>query len=144
MTKKFIAVAFTFILGVFLSFSATAMAEQALSDTTNLGTVDGYSYTASGYIDNSYGAQGYSAITRTGGTVPAGYMGISCYVYNSAGVCVTYSSWSYNTSAVQSIGSSTNWYTVSGSYYRSKGSCKMYNGSDYTEEPTNYTPYLYY
>ncbi len=144
MFKRFGIVALTFALGVFLSFTATAMAAQAQSDTTNLGTVNGYSYTANGYIDNASGAQGYSVITRTGGSVPAGYMGISSYVYNSAGTCVVYSPWSYNSISTQSIGTFTSWYTVSGSYYRSKGSCKMYNGSDYTEKPSNYTPYLYY
>ncbi|MHB1652073.1 MAG: hypothetical protein ACYCVD_06290 [Desulfitobacteriaceae bacterium] len=116
MFKRFRVVALAFALGVFLSFTTMAMAEQALSNTTNLGTVNGYSYTANGYIDNAYGAQGYSVITSTGGSVPAGYMGISSYVYNSAGTCVVYSPWSYNSSSIQSIGSFTSWYTVSGSY----------------------------
>ncbi|TGE34997.1 hypothetical protein E4K67_27590 [Desulfosporosinus fructosivorans] len=133
-----------FVMGIFLSLSAMAMAESVASDTTNLGTVGGYSYGANGLIFNDSGARGYSVITRSGGTVPTGYMGISIYVYNSAGACVTYSPWSYNTSSIQSIGSFTSWYTGSHDYYRSKGSCKMYNGSNYTEKPSNYTPYLYY
>lgn len=144
MFKKYRIVALAFALGVFLSFTATAMAAQALSNTKDLGTVNGYSYTANGYIDNSNGVQGYSVITRTGGTVPAGYMGISSYVYDSSGTCVVYSPWLYNSSSVQSIGTFTSWYHVSGWYYNSKGSCKMYNGNGYTEVPSNYTPYLYY
>lgn len=144
MFKKFRVIFLTFVMGIFLSFYATAMAAQASYATTNLGTVYGYSYTSNGYIDNSSGVYGYGCITRTGGTVPVGYMGISDYVYNSAGTCVKYSQWQYNTSSVQSIGSNTSSYYVSGSYYNSKASCKMYNGGGYTEKPSNYTPYLYY
>ncbi|MDI6879907.1 MAG: hypothetical protein QMD16_11150 [Desulfitobacteriaceae bacterium] len=116
MFKRFRIVVLTFALGVFLSFAAAAMAEQLTSGTTDLGTVNGYSYGANGYIDNGYGARGYSVITCSSGYVPTGYMGISSYVYNSAGTCVVYSPWSYNTSSIQSIGSFTSWYTVSGSY----------------------------
>jgi hypothetical protein len=144
MLKRFKMVTLIFALGVFLSFLTTAIADQASSGTKDLGTVNGHHYGANGLISTDYGVEGYSVITCTDGAVPTGYMGISSYVYNSAGTCVRYSPWSYNTSSVQSIGTSTSRYYVSGTYYRSKGSCKMYNGSNYTEKPSNYTPYLYY
>ncbi|MFA6808003.1 MAG: hypothetical protein WCR27_03310 [Eubacteriales bacterium] len=145
MFKKAKIITLFFVLGVFLSFSSIAMAQSVSSATTYLGTVYGYTYTSNGFVETtSYGARGYSCITCIDSVVPVGYEGISCYVYNSAGTCVKYSPWSYNTSSVYSIGSMTGYYNVSGTYYRSKGSCKMYNGSDYTEKPSNYTPYLYY
>lgn len=76
------------------------------------------------------------------GTVGAGYMGVSPYLYSESGALIKVKDWVYNTSQTNELVSGTAPYFANGTYYGS-GKVRFYtiNGS-YQELPTSNSPYL--
>lgn len=132
-----------FAIGIFLSFSTVAMASNTTSPNLYFGPFAGYSYFNYSGLDNTYGAAADASTCTQSGTVPAGYMGISAYLYDDAtGICKANSNWYYNTSNSAGIGAYTSYYTVSGHYYYAKGLSDVYNGNGYTSQWTYQSPKL--
>lgn len=133
-----------FTIGVFLSFATIALAGSADSTIKYFGPYAGYYYYNQAHVYTDNGVWGYAHTNTQSGTAPTGYMGISTYLYNYAGYCVTYTPWYYNSSPSAGIGAITDYYYVSGTYYRCRGQSAVYNGNTYDYVYTNYTPWLYY
>lgn len=145
MFKKFRIIFLAFLMGIFLSFSTVAMASSTTSPNYYFGPYIGYSYFNYSSLDNTNGAAAGASTCTQSGTVPAGYMGISAYLYDDAtGVCKSNTAWFYNSSSSSGIGAWTPYYTVSGHYYYSKGLSQVYNGNGYTSQWTYQSPKLYY
>jgi hypothetical protein len=142
MFKRLRITSIFFVLGVFLSFSTAAFASQAISSTSNFGTIYGYSY--SGYsVINAYSGNAYAvAVLDCTQTAPSGYMGASAYLYQqSTGQCVSYTPWTYNSSPTNVLNPSTDFATTPDAYC-AKGAFQMYNGNGYTGGYSAYSPYL--
>lgn len=134
-----------FAIGIFLSFPIVAMAANTTSPNKYFGPYVGYSYFNYSGLDNTNGVVADGVVCTQSGTVPAGYMGISGYLYDDAtGVCKANTAWKYNTSASGGIAAYTSSYKVSGHYYYAKGLSQVYNGDGYTSQWTYQSPKLYY
>lgn len=147
MFKKFRLTFLAFTIGLLLSFAGIAMATtQASSSVYNFpNPYAGYYYKnqATVYSTSGFGAYGSASTKTQSGTAPTGYMGISTYLYNDDGYCVTYTPFVYNSSASSGISYGTDPYTASDNY-RCRGQSAVYNGSDYVYVYTYYTPYVAY
>jgi hypothetical protein len=134
-----------FILGVFMSFATIALADSVISGTDNF-TIYGYSYgQTTGAESNSSRIFAYSPLVCTNyGSVPTGYMGISSYLYNSSGTCVTNSQWVYNQNYSNSIIATTPNYSYTHGYFYARAYSKCYNGTGYTYRWNYVTPNLYF
>lgn len=144
MFKNLRVTLLAFTIGLFISFATVAMA--ADGTIKYFGPYAGYFYLnqAHVYSTSGYGAWGSAETCTQSGTAPTGYMGISTYLYNYAGYCVTYTPFVYNPSPSAGIGRITDYYNVSGTNYRCRGQSAVYNGDTYDYVYTNYTPWLYY
>ncbi|AFM01233.1 MULTISPECIES: hypothetical protein [Desulfitobacterium] len=144
MFKRFRITFFTFVLGFFLSFSAVALAASASSPLSSFGTIYNHAYWGDATVFTDSGHAAGSAGIECGNSAPAGYMGARAYLYRqSVGSYVSLSEWSYNSLTATSWGTSTDWYSGYSDYYRARGNFNIYNGYDYTEKFSGYTPYLH-
>ncbi|GMQ64192.1 hypothetical protein [Vallitalea maricola] len=76
-----------------------------------------------------------------GYSVPTGYMGLQARLYNSSGVLVHSTDWTYNSGEAGMMGKGGATISKIGTYY-AKGRVRMYNGNGYNTYTTNSTPYV--
>jgi len=85
-------------------------------------------------------AMGYTEVkTSNLSNAPAGYMGTSAYLYNSAGTLIANTGWKYNSSSANMLYSLTQSTTTKGTYY-SHGYTQAYNGNGYHTYRANRSP----
>ncbi|AFM00960.1 MULTISPECIES: hypothetical protein [Desulfitobacterium] len=146
MLKKLRYTLFAFFIGIFLSLTNAVFAD-VYSTTKDFGPYAGYSYynyCALFTDQNSSKIWGYSSVSvKNGQTVPSGYMGISAYVYSEDGTCVANTPWTYNDKTIGYWASGqTPYVTKHGYNYYCKGLSWSWNGSSYSSDWSNPTPYM--
>lgn len=134
-----------FTLGVFMSFATIALADSTASSRDDF-SIYGYSYSQTTGVDsNSSRIYAYSPLVCTNySSVTTGYMGVSSYLYNSSGSCVTNSEWVYNQNSSNSIIATTPYYSYTHGYFYARAYSKCYNGTGYTYRWNNVTPNIYF
>lgn len=144
--KNLKVIIYSFLISVFFatSLTAIALAIPNASSPTKRYTVYSYTYDnmASIWIWSN-GAQARTDVDSINGTVPAGYIGLYCRLYNSSGTLKKSSGWVYNDNPLVGFSTGTQTLNASGTYY-SKGASKAYNGNGYNSYDTYQSPNLSY
>ena len=123
---------------VLFCMPSAAFADNAYSPWVSA-TVYGirYQHQSGVYADSSHASS--SAHCKAQQYLPAGYIGVYPRLYNSSGVLLKYSNWTYSPANVGGIGISTDDYYGTGTFY-GQGRVSMYNGNGYSIYTTNRTP----
>jgi hypothetical protein len=115
----------------------------AQGQTTGV-TVYGTDYLMFSYINTTTGqpaTAGTTGYTKSGGNVPAGYIGIKPIMYFSNGtICREASGYAYNSGPVSSFSNAVGPGCGAGPAYYSQGYVRYYNGSGYYTYPTDASP----
>lgn len=135
----------TFIMGLVLGSAGVAWATTATSPYGYYGPIFGYQYYNQANVTTT--STGANATTWVGSyqdaAIPVGYMGEIARLYNSNGVLETYSSWTYNASAVYAMAVTSPNDSFHQSYY-SYGITAAYNGNGYDYYYTFKSPNVSY
>lgn len=137
----------TFLVGLLVgAFSSLAMAASGTSGETSFGPVYGYSYKNWSFVTSDWNVDEVNARTTignsSGGSTPAGYMGVSPYLYYNNTLC-SYSGPHYSPSSTVNYSAIIGANCGNGTYH-SNGITYAYNGSGYDQVLTNVTPYITY
>lgn len=146
VSKNFKVMICAFLVGILISVSAVAFAATVYSSWGYYGPINGYSYKNQASLMNSDGwlTTGTNVYNQYSGNIPAGYMGAKAQLYNTNNQLIDYSSWQYNSTAVNNFGVIIQKNNYSHTYYYTKGITAAYNGNGYTTYYTFQSPNLYY